>query len=363
MADPRIESYARLLVERCVDVQPGWQVLVAGTPLARPLLEEVARTIARRRAYALVQVRFTDFGSRGGIPWILEAPEELLAELPGVERHLAETIDALIGIVAPENTRDLSEVDQGRLALLQQAERPLRERIVSYEVKWVGCHFPTNALAQEAGMTLREFEQFLYGACLLDWDAEAERMRRIAERLTEAREVRITGRETDVTLSIEGREVKVDDGHVNMPGGEVYCCPLEDSAAGTVAFVEFPALYAGREVSGICLRFAAGRVVDASAAQGEDFLLDVLDTDDGARRLGELGIGCNPGITRHLKNVAFDEKIGGTVHLALGQSYTELGGTNESAIHWDIVKDLRDGGRIYVDGELAQENGKWLLTP
>jgi aminopeptidase len=362
MADPRIEDYARLLVERCIDVQPGWQVVVLSTPLARPLVEEVAGAIARRGAYALTRIGFTQLGGLGGLRWVLDAPEELVGELPPAERHAAETVDALIGIVAPENTREGSEIEPKRLALLQKAERPWRERLVSYDLKWVGCHFPTNALAQEAGMTLAAFEDFLYGACLLDWDAEAERLRRIAAVLSRASEIRITASETDVTLGVEGREVKVDDGHVNMPGGEVYCCPLEDSASGRVAFDEFPALYAGREVSGIRLRFEAGRVVDATAAHGEDFLLEVLDTDDGARRLGELGIGCNPGITRHLRNVAFDEKIGGTVHLALGQSYIELGGTNESAIHWDLVKDLRDGGRLYADGELVQENGKWLTV-
>jgi aminopeptidase len=363
MADPRIEEYARLLVERCVNVQPGWQVLVISTPLARPLVNEVARAIARRRAYALTRMGDNNFGSQGGLAWVVNAPEDLLAEMPAAERSVAETVDALIGIAAPENTREASAIDPRRLALLQAAERPLRERLVSYELKWVGCHFPTNALAQDAGMALPQFEDFLYGACLLDWDAEAARMHRIADRLQRASEVRITGPETDVTLGIAGREVRVDDGHVNMPGGEVYCCPLEDSATGSVTFAEFPAVYAGREVTGIRLRFEGGQVVDASAAQGEEFLLEVLNTDEGARRLGELGIGCNPGITRHLKNVAFDEKIGGSVHLALGQSYTELGGTNESAIHWDLVKDLRRGGRIYADGELVQESGEWLLKP
>ena len=146
-----------------------------------------------------------------------------------------------------------------------------------------------------------------------------------------------------------------------MPGGEVFYSPLEDSANGVIEFGEFPAVFYGTEVEGVRLAFAAGRVVDASARTNEDFLIQTLDTDDGARRLGELGIGCNPRIQRYMKNVGFDEKIDGTVHLALGKSYTFIGGMNESAIHWDIVKDLRSTGRIHVDGRLVQEAGRWLL--
>jgi aminopeptidase len=210
-------------------------------------------------------------------------------------------------------------------------------------------------------MSLRAFEDFVYGACLLDWDAERERMRRYAEQFDAADEVRIVGAETDLTLSLAGRTAIVDAGGGNMPGGEFYFSPVEDSADGSIAFTEFPAPYEGREVSGIRLRFEQGRVVDASATSEEAFLMDVLDRDEGARRLGELGIGCNPGITRHMKNTLFDEKIDGTVHLALGNGLPEAGGTNHSQIHWDIVKDLRPDGRILLDGKVVQENGSWRI--
>jgi aminopeptidase len=228
-------------------------------------------------------------------------------------------------------------------------------------VPWVIAEYPVPGAAQEAGMTLAQYEQFIFDAVLLDWDAEAERMRRIADVFDSAEEVRIVGRETDLTLSLAGRAGAVDDGHVNMPGGEVFYSPVEDSAEGVIHFAEFPAVYYGTEVVGARLVFDGGRVVDASATAGEDFLVETLDTDEGARRLGELGIGCNPGIQRYMKNVAFDEKIDGTVHLAVGNSYTFTGGTNSSAIHWDIVKDLRTDGRIYADGRLVQENGAWSL--
>ena len=210
-------------------------------------------------------------------------------------------------------------------------------------------------------MSLRAYEDFLFGACLLDWDAERDRMSRYAEHFDKAEEVRIVGAETDITLSLAGRQGKVDAGGANMPGGEFYFSPVEDSAEGEIAFIEFPAPYAGREVKGIRLRFEAGRVVDASAEAEEDFLIEQLDRDEGARGLGELGIGCNPGITRFMKNTLFDEKIDGTIHLALGNGLPELGGTNQSDIHWDIVKDLRPGGQIYLDGEVVQENGAWTI--
>jgi aminopeptidase len=239
--------------------------------------------------------------------------------------------------------------------------RPHMERVFTFELKWVGCQFPTPALAQEAGMSLAEFEDFLFGACLLDWSAEGERMSHYAKHFDEAEQVRIVAEGTDLTLSLAGRNGIVDAGGANMPGGEFFFSPVEDSASGTVAFTEFPAVYAGREVNGIRLRFEGGKVVDAAAESNEDFLIEMLDSDDGSRFLGELGIGCNPRITRHMKNTLFDEKIDGTIHLALGNGLPDAGGKNVSQIHWDIVKDLRQGGSLELDGKAVQESGKWLI--
>jgi aminopeptidase len=246
---------------------------------------------------------------------------------------------------------------------MQRASRPAIERVLSHELPWVGCQYPTPALAQDARMSTDEFADFLFGACLLDWDAERERMQFYADRFDAGEQVRIVGAGTDLTLSIAGRRGEVDAGGANIPGGEFFYSPVEDSGEGVIHFSEFPAPYSGRDVAGIRLRFEGGRVVDASAELEEGFLLSVLDTDEGARRLGELGIGCNPGITRYMRNTLFDEKIDGTVHLALGNGLTWIGGTNVSAIHWDIVKDLRDGGRIELDGEVVQQDGKWLIGP
>jgi aminopeptidase len=359
VTDGRVEAYATLLVEKCLDVQAGWQVLVRGGILARALIEALSAQIGRRGAYALPRLSLT--GAGPNVPWALNAPEAILSTLAPIDAYAWAHADALIDIVAPENTRELAAVPDDRLALLQAASRPHMERVFTKELPWVGCQFPTPALAQDAGMSRGEFEDFLYGACLLDWDAERERMSRYAERFDAAKEVRVVGGDTDLRLSIEGRSMLVDAGGANMPGGEFFCSPVEDSAAGTIAFTEFPAVYQGHEVTGIRLGFESGRVIDASAETNEEFLHTMLDTDDGAKRLGELGIGCNPRIRRHLKNPHFDEKIDGTVHLALGNGLPEVGGTNHSQIHWDIVKDLRPDGRIELDGELVQERGRWLV--
>jgi aminopeptidase len=358
MPDPRIEEYARLLVERCVDVRHGDQVLLqAGVP-ARPLVEEVVRLVSRRGAYPLTRLSF----SQGIDPnWALEAPEEILSTLPSIERHAFENVDVAIQIYAPENVREGAQVPPERQMLLRQAIAPVMGRFISGDVRWVGCQYPTPALAQEAGMTLRQFEDFLYGACLLDWDEEGRKMARIAERFDAAETVRVVGHETDITLSIAGRSGKVDAGGANIPGGEVFYSPVEDSATGVVTFSEYPSVYGGHEVSGVRLRFERGRVVEESADSGGEFLRSVLDTDDGARVLGELGIGCNPAIQEHMRNTLFDEKIYGTVHLAVGAGFPFIGGSNVSTVHWDMVKDLRRGGEIYCDGELVQRDGEWVF--
>jgi aminopeptidase len=356
MPDSRLSAYASLLVDRCIDVQPGWQVLVRASPEARPLADEVVAAIARRGAYALPRLAFSRVS-----PWLAEAPEELIGTLPETAAYELDHADSFVVIDAPENTRDGSDISPERLMLRQQASRPHVEPFFAGEKPWVGCQFPTLALAQDAGMGLRAYEEFLYGAVLVNWEALAERMREIGARFDAASDVRVTGEGTDLRFSLEGRHGHVDAIGANMPGGEVFYSPVEDSASGTVAFSEYPACYGGRAIEDVRLRFANGRAVDASASTDEDFLLTTLDADDGARVLGEFGIGCNPGIQKHTQNTLFDEKIEGTIHLALGNGFPFLGGTNVSAVHWDMVKDLRGGGTIEIDGEVVQRDGKWLI--
>jgi aminopeptidase len=245
--------------------------------------------------------------------------------------------------------------------MLQAAGRPHAEPFFRGEKPWVGCQYPTPALAQDAGMSLEQFEEFLYGAVLIDWDALRRDMEKIAERFDGGREVRIVGDETDLTFSLDGRNGRISAADANMPSGEVFYSPVEDSANGLVTFSEYPAVYAGREIHGVRLRFESGRAVEVSSRSDEEFLKEILGSDEGAAVLGEFGIGCNPGIQDHMKNTLFDEKIEGTIHLALGNGFPFIGGTNESAVHWDMVKDLRRGGELYLDGELVQQNGAWRL--
>ena len=361
MDDPRVRELAELLVDRCLDVQPGWQVSVRATPLARPLVREVARAIGRRGAYYLPRINWGPERFRPDLDWALEAPLELLGELPSIEAHQVANEDARLTIRAPEDVHAGSELDPERRKLLQQAGEPASRRARALDVRWALVEYPTEAAAAEAGMTLTEFEEFVYDACLLDWDAEEERMRAIKDRFDRASSVRIVGEETDLTLGIEGREGVVSAGFRNMPDGEVFYSPVEDSAEGVITYAEFPALYLVHDVVGARLVFREGRIVEATADEGQEFLRQILATDAGASRLGELGLGCNPRITRFTRNVLFDEKIAGTVHLAVGASYTYTGGKNESAVHWDMVKDLRPGGEISVDGELVQRDGAWLI--
>jgi aminopeptidase len=354
--DPRLTAYARLLVD-CVHPKPGWQVLVRAEPLARPLVEEVSRELGRRGVRALVRLRFNAVGD----VFVREAPLELLGTLSAIERHELENADSYIAIVAPENTRQGTALSAERLGIRQQVLREATKPFLSDEKPWTGCYFPTAAVAQDAGMSLPAFEEFLYGAVLVDWDSLRADMERIAERFDRADTVRIVGEGTDLSFSLEGRTGKIDALEANVPGGEIFYSPVEDSAAGVISFSEYPACYLGHEVPRVHLRFEGGCVVEASAAKDEQFLLGTLDTDEGARRLGEFGIGCNPGIRRHTKNTLFDEKMEGTVHLAIGTGFPQLGGTNTSAIHWDMVKELRNGGRIELDGEVVQENGAWRI--
>jgi len=355
--DPRIQAYARVLVD-CIDPRPGWQVLVRSQPLARPLIEEVARELGRRGARALVRLGFDAVGGE----FIRVATMELITNISDIELHEITNADSFMAILAPDNTRAGGDVPAERLSARQAALREPHMPFLMDAKPWVGCYHPTTAAAQDAGLPLPAFENFLYGAVLIDWHDLAEKMERIAEHFDRAETVRIVGAETDLTFSLAGREGKVDALSANMPGGEVFYCPLEDTAEGVISYLEYPACYLGHEVEGVRLRFEGGKVVEASATADEEFLLGALDSDEGARRLGEFGIGCNPGIQRHMRNTLFDEKMEGTIHLAVGTGFPQIGGQNTSGIHWDMVKELRNGGRIELDGEVVQENGIWALS-
>ena len=258
MTDPRIKELAELMVNRCLDVQPGWQVSVRASPLARPLVEEVARAIARRGAYYLPRINWGPERFRADLDWALEAPLELLGALPDIEAYQVEHEDARLTIRAPEDVHAAAELDPERRKLLQQAGEPASRRARALDVRWALVEYPTEAAAAEAGMSLEEYTEFIFDACLLDWDAEEQRMSRIKERFDPAGSVRIVGEGTDLTIGIEGREGVVSAGFRNMPDGEVFYSPVEDSAEGVITYAEFPAVYLGHDVVGARLVFREG---------------------------------------------------------------------------------------------------------
>jgi aminopeptidase len=299
------------------------------------------------------------------------ASDAQLGWVSPLSEWVAESADCRIAIGAETNTRELSGIPPERQTKRREATRRLFEatlrRSAEGSHRWVYSIFPTNAYAADAEMSLAEFEDFFYRACLADdpdplgaWRRASEECRRLAEWAQGHEEVRVTAPGTDIRLGIAGRRFIAADGKHNMPDGEFFTAPVEDSVEGEVSF-QLPAMVAGREVAGVHLRFDSGKVVDARAGRGEQYLLSLLDTDEGARRLGELGIGTNYGIDRGTRGVLLDEKMGGTVHMAVGASYPECGGENRSAVHTDLVCDLRRGGRIEVDGKPLQQDGRFLV--
>jgi aminopeptidase len=361
MVDERVGKLARILVDYSIEAGEGDQVLVSAEVGAGPLIEALYARLLQVGATAVTQISLP-----GMQELFFEHAQELhYQEIPQVTRAIYDGVDAQIGIRAPSNTRALANVDPEKQQALQKRNKPLSEMMLEKD-RWVLTLFPTEALAQEAHMSLSEYEEFAFEAMGLDeedpvryWSQMSAEQERLKARLEEAREIRIVGPETDLTLSVEGRTFVNSAGMRNMPCGEVFTGPIEDSANGTVYF-GVPAAIAGREISGVRLRFEEGKVVEASAEKGEEYLSSLLDADAGARYLGELGIGTNYGIRRASANVLFDEKLGGTVHLAIGRSYAQTGGKNDSSVHTDLVCDLREGGALYADGELIQENGRFL---
>jgi aminopeptidase len=353
-------AFAELLAGYCLEVQAGQEVLVRSTALAAPLLLEVQRAILQRDAWPLLRVELP--GATAGFH--RHALDRHLDMYPEVAFAEAKKAHALLGIQAPENTRALVGIDPARLARAQRARGPIRE--ASMKRRWCSTLWPTPANAAHAGMSLEDFEAFVAGALFLDrpggpeaaWGELRAFQDGLIARLSGARELRIEAPGTDLTLSVHRRTWVNSDGRRNMPSGEVFTGPVEDSANGRIRFT-VPSSPSGVDVAGVELELRAGEVVAARADTGDEYLQRALQTDAGARRLGEIGIGTNFGITRAIGAILFDEKIGGTVHLALGRSYPETGGTNRSALHWDLICDLRGEGRLSADGETIAEGGEF----
>ena len=366
MGDPRLEKWAQVLVDYATEVKPGDKVAIRGTPAAAPLLLTVYRRVLERGGHPHLLVSLP--GAAEIFYRVAEEPQ--LTFVSPIDRLVVETFDVLISVMSETNTRSLSNVDPAKQARFSAARRDLTrtymERAARGELRWVLTLYPTEAYAQEAEMSLQEFEDFVYEAGWLNdedpvtrWREQAAFQERLVEWLKGRRRVHIRGPHVDLVLGIEGRVFISADGRNNFPDGEIFTGPEETVTEGWVRFT-YPALYGGREVDGVELVFEGGRVVKATAKKNEAFLHRMLETDEGARRLGELGIGTNFAIRRFTRNILFDEKLGGTFHLALGAAYPETGGRNQSAIHWDMICDLKEG-EIVVDGEVLYRDGRFLI--
>ena len=366
MTDPRVERLAQLVVEYSLELGEGDVLRIDAHESAEPLVLAFYRA-----ALAAGALPFTSVQVDGLTEQLFAVGSDgQIAYVSPIEQREIETIDALVTIWSEGNTRSLSRADPARHSSYIAARRELTdrrwERISAGELAWCGTLHPTPARAQEAEMSLEDYESFVFAACHADrddpaahWRAASAELDARARSLAHVRELRVLGPDTDLRVGVAGRTWVAADGRRNMPDGEVFTSPLETEVDGEIRFA-FPAIFHGREVEDVRLRFEGGRVVAAEAAAGEDYLRSLLDMDEGARLLGEIAFGLNYEIDRFTRNILFDEKIGGTMHFALGAGFSQAGGTNTSALHWDLICDLRTEGEVYVDGELVWKAGRFL---
>jgi aminopeptidase len=370
MNDQRIENLAKLLVHYSTQVKENDKVMIRGFPLepvATPLIAEIFREVLRAGGHPHIAVDLENIR----YIFLTEASENQLQQPDLVAKMVAEEFDVDIRIGCDSNTRSLTSVKPETWSLVARANTESNEtwfrRSTSGELRWVVSRFPTQAYAQDAGMSLIEFSDFFYHSIFADtadpiaqWEQIQKNQEKLVRRLEGKQHVHILGKSIDLEMSIAGRKFISCHGRGNIPDGEIFTGPVEDSVNGTVRF-SYPCIWSGVEVSGVELVFKQGKVVKASAEMNEELLLKMLKTDEGAQSLGEFGIGTNYQIKRFTRNMLFDEKIGGTIHLALGNGYSASGSENKSAIHWDLLCDMREGGQILFDGELLYESGVFKI--
>jgi aminopeptidase len=367
MQDIRFEKLAKLLIGYSLEVKKGDLMVIGAADIASPLLRAVFREAIKAGAHVTTRV------SVDGLSEIFfkEASEDQLTFVSPLDRFENEKATVMLTLWGGFNPKSLTGIDPKRIATTRKARLELTKifmrRSSNGEMRWCGTMFPNQASAQEADMSLEEYEDFVFKACFVDhpdpiaqWKRVAKEQDRIVEFLNGKKTIKVEGEDTDLTMKVAGRKWINCCGQMNMPDGEVFTGPLEDSTQGSIRFT-YPAVYGGREVADVRLTFKDGKVIQAAAAKGEDFLQSMIAMDEGAKRIGEFAMGTNYGIQRFTKDILFDEKIGGSIHLALGFSLPESGGVNQSGIHWDMICDLKKGGRIFADGEKFYENGKFLI--
>jgi len=350
--DPRITKHAEIIVNYSTRTKERDNLLIQLSDYGMELAQEIFRFAVNRGANPIIVVTPTEATRQ-----YYNIDSKYLNNFPQHVYELVKNSDIIVTIRGGNNLKALSNVQPAKISLRSTVLKKIQnERL---EKRWCLTQYPTPAYAQEAEMSLTEYEDFLYRAIILDWSKERTVMEKVKTVLDNADQVHLKGVETDLTMSVRGRNAVVGDAKNNLPGGETFTAPIDDSAEGRIYF-NFPGIAYGREVKDIRLRFEKGEVVDFSASKNEELLKTMLNTDNGSRRLGELGIGTNYGIKQFTKNILLDEKIGGTIHLALGRAYKECGGINESAIHWDMIKMMKPG-QIEVDGKLLQSDGVFQL--
>lgn len=367
MPDLRIEKLAKLIVNYSLDIKKGDYLLIQGYALAQPLIKEVYREAIRKGANVDVNAKLQGLDEI----FLKEASDEQLEFVSPYHKFYADNYTARLSLWGSYNEKGLSNVDpkkiQKRAAALRDINIKVSQRMGT-DQKWCGTMFPTNANAQEANMSLEEYEDFVFKATftdkedpIMEWKKLSEMQDKVCKYLDTKKTLHIKSKDTDLKMSIEGRKWINCDGKLNMPDGEVFTTPVENSVEGYIRF-SYPGIFMGSEIEDIRLEFREGRVVKASATKGEELLHALLDTDEGARYLGEIAIGTNYGIQKFTKHMLFDEKIGGTVHAAIGATpISTTGGKNKSSIHWDMLCDMKQGGEIYADGELFYKDGQFLF--
>lgn len=349
--DPRIQKHAEIIVNYSTRIKKGENAIIQYSDEGKDLAIEIYKKTAQIGANPLILNMPTE-AIRG---YYDHTPKRFLNNFPSHFYSLVKESDVLISIMSSNNTRFLSNIDPELSGIRSKALTDIQEERM--KKRWSLTLYPTNAYAQDAEMSLKEYEDFVYSAILRDWEKERKKMEKLKKRFEAGSEVRLVGIDTDLNMSIKNRKTIISDGTHNLPGGEIFTAPLEKTVEGRI-YYDLPAIYQGREVRDIKLEFDKGEIVDFSSSKNEGLLKSMIDTDDGSRRLGELGIGTNKGISRFTKNILFDEKIYGTIHLAIGRAYEECGGKNKSAIHWDMIKTMKKGS-IILDGEPIQKNGKF----
>ncbi|MBW2979594.1 aminopeptidase [Candidatus Woesearchaeota archaeon] len=355
MVDPRIKKLASILTSYSIKIKKGDIINLNFGIQAKELALECFKQILKKGATAITHASVPGFT----YTYYKLATKKQLEKKPIIALYEAQKVAGSISIIADINTRELTNIPNWKIALRNKVTYPVH-KIHLKKDNWVLTIFPTPALAQEADMSYEEYYDFIFKATNIDWRRMSKKQDKLKAVLDKGKEVRIVAEGTDIRFSIKGREAIKCDGHRNMPDGEVFIAPVETTTEGKIRFT-YPAIRQGRIVEGVELHFKKGRVIKASAEKGEAYLKEMLSVDSGAKRLGEFGIGMNYNINRFTKEILLDEKIGGTIHLALGMAYKEGGGRNESAIHWDMILDLRKGGAIYIDGKCIQRNGKFLI--